>query len=564
MQLIAIIGYLIIVVIIIAVVSIVSNLRNNEDTKRRVEEQWGKKSDKKYNIEELNDISGYFYNIKQYGKGSFFIDEITWNDLEMDEVFRDIDTTFSTAGEEIFYAMLREPVYNDEKLQYRNKVIEYFRKNSDKRKTVQYIIAKLGRKRGSSITNYFYNQYENEKSTSYLNVYRIFRVLPIASVALIFLNKYLGVSCIILCFVINIMLHYFFKKGLDYKLRDFTYITKVVKCGNAILRTNLDELGEYNDRLKNSIKSIKNIKNLSFNLENNGSDIGLMMEYMNILFLTDLINYEKMNSALRQKSEDFRTIYSIIGNIDSYISIASYRDRVKNYVVPKLRKCNNKQGDTIIIKDMVHPLIDKAVANSLKINDSILITGSNASGKSTFLKTLALNIIFSQTICTCTASYFEGCYLKIYTSMALRDNIFSKESYYVAETKSLKRIIDSIGEDIPTICFVDEILRGTNTIERIAASSQILKYLTLSNCICIAATHDIELTHILEDYFENYHFQENIVDNEIMFDYKIHDGRSTTQNAIKLLSILGYKQDIVNKAEEKAKSFLKDGIWETE
>jgi DNA mismatch repair ATPase MutS len=134
----------------------------------------------------------------------------------------------------------------------------------------------------------------------------------------------------------------------------------------------------------------------------------------------------------------------------------------------------------------------------------------------------------------------------------------------VAETKSLKRIIDSVGEDIPTICFVDEILRGTNTIERIAASSQILKYLTLSNCICIAATHDIELTHILEDYFENYNFQENIVDNEIMFDYKIHDGRSTTQNAIKLLSILGYKQDIVNKAEEKAKAFLKNGIWETE
>ncbi len=86
----------------------------------------------------------------------------------------------------------------------------------------------------------------------------------------------------------------------------------------------------------------------------------------------------------------------------------------------------------------------------------------------------------------------------------------------------------------------------------------------MSNCICIAATHDIELTHILEDYFENYNFQENIVDNEIMFDYKIHDGRSTTQNAIKLLSILGYKQDIVNKAEEKAKAFLKDGIWETE
>ncbi|MBP2032643.1 DNA mismatch repair ATPase MutS [Clostridium algifaecis] len=148
--------------------------------------------------------------------------------------------------------------------------------------------------------------------------------------------------------------------------------------------------------------------------------------------------------------------------------------------------------------------------------------------------------------------------------MALRDNILSKESYYITETKSLKRIIDSIDENIPTICFIDEILRGTNTVERIAASSQVLKYLTLSNCICIAATHDVELTYILEKYFENYHFQENIIGNDISFDYKVHNGRSTTQNAIKLLGILGYKEDIVKKAEQSAKNFLNQGEWKAE
>jgi DNA mismatch repair ATPase MutS len=146
--------------------------------------------------------------------------------------------------------------------------------------------------------------------------------------------------------------------------------------------------------------------------------------------------------------------------------------------------------------------------------------------------------------------------------MALKDNIFNNESYYIAETKSLKRIIDNLNVQIPTICFVDEILRGTNTVERIAASSQVLKYLTINNCICIAASHDVELTYILEKYFENYHFQEEISNDEISFDYKIYNGRATTQNAIKLLGILGYDNDIVSKAEKNAVKFLQQGIWE--
>ncbi|MHC6180764.1 MutS-related protein [Clostridium sp. JNZ X4-2] len=558
------IGYLIAVVIIVAIVSTISILRNNAEIKRKIEEQWGKKSDKKYDREQIDDIAGYFKNIKLYEKDSFFIDEITWNDLEMDEIFKDIDTTFSTPGEESLYAILRKPIYNDENFKYRNKIIEYFMKNPDKRKNIQYILGKLGRKRGISITNYFYddNSYEHKRSS--LNMYRLFSIMPIVSIAVMFVNLYFGAFSLIVCCFINFGIHYFFKRKLDCRLRDFAYIINIVRCSNSILKAQVEELGQCIDRLKKAADSVKQIKKFYFSLFNNGTDMAMLMEYMSILFLTDIINYEKMSFILRQKSDEFKTIHSIIGNIDSCIAIASYRVRIKSYAVPQLHMCNNKKNQNIIIKNVVHPLIEKAVPNSLGIADSILITGSNASGKSTFLKTVALNIIFAQTICTCTASYFEGYYVKIYTSMALRDDVLSKESYYVVETKSLKRIIDSMNENIPIVCFVDEILRGTNTVERIAASSQVLKYFTLSNCICIAATHDIELAYILEDYFRNYHFQENIVNNQIAFDYKIYQGKSTTQNAIKLLSILGYEDGIVNKAEKKAASFLKNGLWERE
>ena len=145
--------------------------------------------------------------------------------------------------------------------------------------------------------------------------------------------------------------------------------------------------------------------------------------------------------------------------------------------------------------------------------------------------------------------------------MALRDSIFSNESYYIVEIKSLKRILDHVNDDIPMLCFIDEVLRGTNTLERIAASSRILYSLSGQNAMVFAATHDIELTHILESEFSNYHFQERIEGNQVLFDYKLYQGKAVSKNAIKLLDMLGYPGDITSSAKQAAEDFLTDGEW---
>ena len=119
--------------------------------------------------------------------------------------------------------------------------------------------------------------------------------------------------------------------------------------------------------------------------------------------------------------------------------------------------------------------------------------------------------------------------------MTLRDDIEGGDSYYMVEIKALKRIVDFVKKKTKIVAFVDEVLRGTNTVERIAASSEILRSLNTDNSICFAATHDIELTAILENEYDNYHFKEEIKENDIMFDYRICMGRATTRNAIKLL-----------------------------
>lgn len=133
----------------------------------------------------------------------------------------------------------------------------------------------------------------------------------------------------------------------------------------------------------------------------------------------------------------------------------------------------------------------------------------------------------------------------------------------MVEIRALKRIMDMVKEEgSPVLCFVDEVLRGTNTVERIAASAQILKNMSRKNCLCFAATHDIELTYLLEKIYSNYHFSEEIEENDIYFTYRMMEGRAQTRNAIKLLGIMGFSSGIIDEAENMAGNFLETGVWQ--
>ena len=212
---------------------------------------------------------------------------------------------------------------------------------------------------------------------------------------------------------------------------------------------------------------------------------------------------------------------------------------------------------------LYHPLLQEAVANDLNAKKGVLLTGSNASGKSTFLRAVAVNALLSQTVHTCAAASYEAPFYRIYSSMSLRDDLAGGDSYYMVEIKSIKRIIDHVGQknERPVLCFVDEVLRGTNTVERIAASTQIMKKLAAGSALCFAATHDIELTKLLRQEYDNYHFEERIEEDDIFFPYLLMEGPASTRNAIALLRMLQYDEDITDEAEAMAERFLKEGNW---
>ena len=134
--------------------------------------------------------------------------------------------------------------------------------------------------------------------------------------------------------------------------------------------------------------------------------------------------------------------------------------------------------------------------------------------------------------------------------MAVKDDLMAGESYFIREIRYLKRILDSLNEEQMILCSIDEILRGTNTGERIRASRAILDYLADKNCIALVATHDKELTELLSGTYVNYHFSEEIGENDIHFSYELIEGPATSQNAVKLLEFAGFPEEIIAESQK--------------
>ena len=174
-------------------------------------------------------------------------------------------------------------------------------------------------------------------------------------------------------------------------------------------------------------------------------------------------------------------------------------------------------------------------------------------GKTTFLKTMGLNAILGQTFNMCMAETFKTPILKVISSIQRSDNILSGKSFYFAEVESILRIIKASENDYTHLFLIDEIFRGTNSVERVAASIEVLKYLANRKDFAMIATHDLQLSNTLKDCYENFHFREEMSGDGLQFDYKLHRGPSTTRNAISLLDFVGYPKSIVKGAFDRIK-----------
>ncbi|HKM18010.1 MAG TPA: DNA mismatch repair protein MutS, partial [Limnochordia bacterium] len=253
-------------------------------------------------------------------------------------------------------------------------------------------------------------------------------------------------------------------------------------------------------------------------------------------------------AMIRKDRDALLTMYGWIGELDALQAVASFRESLPYYCEPVLKQ-GRESTEKLVGEEMYHPLLQDPVPNSLTVgNQGILITGSNMSGKSTFLRTVGTNALFAQTIYTCLAQAYRSQFVKLLTSIGRADNIIEGKSYYLVEAQSILRVLKAIEAEssVTVMAIFDEMYRGTNSEERIKAGCRVLEYAAQPGTIILVATHDLELTKMLEQGYANYHFGEKVGGHGLEFDYTLKLGPSQTRNAITLLKALGYPQAITD------------------
>ena len=514
--------------------------------KRMLREGYGKVPDATYFEGDMSSIRAYYDYRRDRGLDPFLIDEITWNDLDMDRVFQRINPRRSSSGEQYLYYMLRSPALDEESFQRRRALIEYAQRDPERRLRAELILARLGCTRRADLCRSFDPE---EHGLSLLLVYLTCFLFLIAAAVWTVLSRGAGAWAVMAAIFLNCAVHEFGRRRSE---RDYDTVNYVINMIFAVRKLRRLHDGELDAQLQEADASLDRLRAvIRTGGVSRGMDNGSMEDLLLTVTLLDLITYEYLKNKLGRCHDDVFTIHEQLGRLDAAISVASYRASLGQYAEPVLRF---ERGSTnaICAKALFHPLLSDPVPNDCVTERSILITGSNASGKSTYLKTAALSAILAQSICTAPAESYESRAFRIYSSMALRDDLMAGESYYIAETKSLKRILDALKEDSAVLCVVDEVLRGTNTVERIAASSVVLQVMAEAGALCLAATHDIELCDLLSDSYDLYHFEEQVGEGEMIFDYLLREGRATSRNAILLLRLMGFDEELVQRAFSRA------------
>ena len=356
-------------------------------------------------------------------------------------------------------------------------------------------------------------------------------------------------------FSVNLVLHFKNKNYIDYFISAVSQLDIALKTAQKLLQEEEIKAAFPDATFIDEVNKIAfKTKFIAFqkHLANDATAVfWYLFELLKVVFNIEAIIFYSFIAAISKKNTSIDALFRFIGIIDSAISTVSVKASGKTC---KPTFCSGKQ---LTIEDMRHPILKDCVPNSIALDKkSLLLTGSNMAGKTTFIRAVAVNTVLAQTLNIAFAKRFEIPFFKLYSSIRISDSLLDNTSYYLQEVLIIKKLIEASQSTEPCFFILDEIFKGTNTIERISGGKAILSYLNTSKHFVFVATHDIELTVLLEkEKYDLYHFSEHIVNNELYFDHKLKKGRLTSHNAIKILDLYDYPDSIIADAEATKKNF---------
>ncbi len=263
---------------------------------------------------------------------------------------------------------------------------------------------------------------------------------------------------------------------------------------------------------------------------------------LNGFFLFDFIMLHLLERWKRKNKQDIMEWIQICGWTDAMISLSGFAWNHPDYSIPDI----NEKAIELEVTGLGHPLISprKRVVNDLEISSEkvLVITGANMAGKSTFLRSMGVNMVLAYAGCPVCASVFRSNYLGLHSSMRTADSLRDEESYFLSEIKKLQEIVQEMEGGKSMLILLDEVLKGTNTTDKKLGSVGLIRKSLNYPVRCLIATHDLSLGELEKEYegqVINYCFESYIHDMELSFDYTIRRGIASNMNASFLMKKMG-------------------------
>lgn len=518
--------------------------KNNQRKKlTHLRDQWGQIKQGNFNFEHIGIYT------QHHTEATFHqLSEQTKNDIDFNDIFYVIDRTTSHVGQQFLYDVLSKPTNDTDALKQLSKQADFFTDNISTRESVQQLLSNLNNKDAYFIATQLKEDLPVKPLWyKFVAIYMLV-VLGVVAVSPLYPRVLIW---LLIPLAINVFLHYRNKIHTKRFNRSFPQLNILINTCKKLL---LKDLPFDATAIKSSMKDLQSMQRKSNFLSLDGPTFKdeltqlflFLFEFIKAFFLVEFFIFYSLLKEVAIKRTAIKSLFQYVGNIDMALSIAALRDSNFATCVPVFLPVSKQLSCT----GLYHPLIKDCIGNSIEVQSkSILITGSNMSGKTTFLRTVALNAIVAQTICTCFATEYNAPILKLHSSIRIDDSLLDAKSYYFEEVTVMAKLIEEAKQEWQNIFVLDEVFKGTNTVERIAAAKAILSFLNKKNNLVFVSTHDVELSAMLASEYDLYHFAELIENDQFTFDHILKTGPLITSNAIRILALYNYPEEIIEEAK---------------
>lgn len=494
------------------------------------------------------------------------LDARTWDDLDLDAVFAALDRTESTLGQHALYHRLRSAPVADH-LDAFDVLVSRFERDASLRERAQMALSRLRDPHGYDLW-----WLSRRDAIDTRRWYVAFPLLAAATILLLVLALISSqfVPALIGIVIVNVAIRYVTDRRIGALAAAFRQIAPLVRTAESLQLLADDDVRPLIGSIQTDTPSLRRLKIISRWISGNPlmlpmgagslpvliSDVvSVAYEYLNLAFLLDANGVYVGTRDLRVHHGALLRVIAAMGEVDAAISTASFRTERHDWTRPRFRQ----PGAAAELTGIRHPLLREPVPNSITLaaGRGVLITGSNMSGKSTLLRTLGVTAVLAQTLNTTLAAEYSAPVFDVRSCMGRSDDLSSGKSYYIVEVETLLGLVEASLRSTPHLFLLDELFRGTNAVERIAAGRAVLLELVsdvgrANPHVVLAATHDGELVDLLPDSYSPFHFGDAIGGEGLTFDHQLRPGPATTRNAIALLRIHGASQDLIRRALECA------------